>query len=606
MSNGGAFVLITNDGKIDKLLLASSFLSENLANITEVRRKSGMPDPTPTISDIEKTHIMFFYNSFSPFVSLAFEYMKVTPTGSATPGGSLTFSIPLNGDLFTDTVFKVHVGQVVASRENESTEYLRYCDYVGEKLFRHVSFTVNGNQIDRYDYDIMPVYREFRLLENKRAGWNKMNGQEAMYAAYGDTLSGRGNLREVAQVVNGIQTPKIVQPEFDLYIPMMSWFCGDARDAIPSVSIPYGQRLINIELADTKQFLQYAGISPIYDNPKQYQPPDPMMKIDMYINNIYINPDVHDVLIKQISFNMIRLYQRQYQDLRNAEDRIQFTQFKFPIETIYWSVIPDENRDVNSTKMLKDWWKSERVESITYDECCCPNFLHFSNNQEATVTPQTQIAQITREMLLGQGNFVLANGFDISAKMQELVARGDQGFIELLPPPLGTIQSVKQFYEIMEYVGYAGTLDWDATTFQVGQHLPNIRTTLGTMVAATRCTKTYENPTPVIRNAALESHGVMVYHHNNIEFYNAYLPWRYGCTKIRTPDTVGNGVFWFNLFPPESQPSGYFNFSRARETYFIYGQSEINSSYTAKFVGIGIAINFLLISDGTAIVRFGT
>lgn len=608
MSSAGPFTIVTNDGKIDKLLLASDFLKRNLEDITNAKIRSNYKDPTPTISDIEKTHILFFSNSFSPFVSLAFEYSKVSPTGSSTAGGSLTFSIPFTGDLFTDIVFRAHFSEVKAARLNESTEYLRYCDYVGEKLFKNVEFTINGNKIDKYDYDVMPIYREYRLLDHKRNGWDKMNGQELKHCAYGSTLSGRGNLREVVQVVDGLQTPKQVHPEFNLYIPMMSWFCGDARDAIPLVSIPYCQRLVSIEINETKNFLQHAGISPVYDNPMKNPPPDPTLKVDMYVNSIYVNTEVHDILINQISFNMVRLYQKQTSDLRNTEDNIRFTQFKFPIEIIYWSIIPDENRDVNSPKMLSSWWKSEKLTKVEYQEACCPNFMRLGHNQQASINMNTQIGQITYENLLTPGNFVLANGFDISSAMLDLVNKPDQKFISLLPVGIDDnprISSVRQFYEILEYVGYAGSLNWDVT-FNTMSSQANLSTTLGQMIVSTTCTKCYEKSTPVARQIGLESHGVMINNMNDIEFYNSYLPWRYGAPKVRTPSTVGNGVIIFSLLPGEHQPSGYFNLSRARETDFKYSQTCINSNYTAKFIAIGIAINFMLISDGSAIIRYGT
>jgi len=606
MSSGGSFVLITNDGKIDKLLLATSYLSQNLANITEMRRKKGLQDPTPTISDIEKSHLLFFYNSFSPYVSLAFDYSKVTPTGSATPGGNLTFSIPLAGDLITDAVFRVQMGEVVASRTDEFTEYLRYVEFLGERLFRRVELTINGNNIDNYEFDVMPTYRNFRLLDHKKYGWYKMNGQELKFDAYGDTLSGRGNLQEVVKVVHGLQTPKQVQPAHELYIPAMFWFCGDPRDSIPSVSIPFGQRLINVDIAETRFFLQYAGISSIYDDPAANPAPDPSIKVDMYINNIYINPDVHDTLIKQISFNLVRIYMRQNNDLHNASDRIQFTQVKFPIESIFFNIIPDINRDPREPGMLTDWWRSEKVDDVEYNECCMPNFMNLSNAPQPDVTVNTQIGQITRTMLLTPGNFVLLNGFDISAAMAQLVADNDQTFIALLPPNPGSfITSVRQFYEILEYVGFAGTLDWNAT-FNTVTGVADLTTTLGEMISETFCSKTYKECTPVVDHISLESHGVKIYQDHTIPFYNAYLPWRYGCLKIVTPKSCGNGVFFFSLFPGDSQPSGYFNFSRARETYFEYANSIITAQFPAKFVAICIAINFLLISDGTALLRFGT
>lgn len=57
MATGGIFQLITNDGKQDRMLMASELLRTRLEAITAARRGNpAIPDPTPTLLDIEKTH----------------------------------------------------------------------------------------------------------------------------------------------------------------------------------------------------------------------------------------------------------------------------------------------------------------------------------------------------------------------------------------------------------------------------------------------------------------------------------------------------------------------------------------------------------------------
>jgi len=68
MATGGIFQLITNDGKQDRMLMASELLRTRLEAITAARRGNpAIPDPTPTLLDIEKTHIMFCNAHFKPF-----------------------------------------------------------------------------------------------------------------------------------------------------------------------------------------------------------------------------------------------------------------------------------------------------------------------------------------------------------------------------------------------------------------------------------------------------------------------------------------------------------------------------------------------------------
>ena len=94
MSSGGIFQLITNDGKQDKLLMATALLQSRLAHATAVRDGANLDDPTPTLLDIEKTHVLFVNAHFKPFAAIGFEYNKVTVAAAAL-GTELIFSIPL-------------------------------------------------------------------------------------------------------------------------------------------------------------------------------------------------------------------------------------------------------------------------------------------------------------------------------------------------------------------------------------------------------------------------------------------------------------------------------------------------------------------------------
>ena len=62
----------------------------------------------------------------------------------------------------------------------------------------------------------------------------------------------------------------------------------------------------------------------------------------------------------------------------------------------------------------------------------------------------------------------------------------------------------------------------------------------------------------------------------------------------------------FNLYPGTYQPSGHINVSRAREFYIAYTSSVISTSLVGTLVVVAAAINFLLISDGSAVLRYST
>lgn len=63
MATGGIFTIITNDGKQDRMLMATALLHERLRaiNVFKLSQNGGKADDydnLPTLLDIEKTHIL--------------------------------------------------------------------------------------------------------------------------------------------------------------------------------------------------------------------------------------------------------------------------------------------------------------------------------------------------------------------------------------------------------------------------------------------------------------------------------------------------------------------------------------------------------------------
>jgi hypothetical protein len=59
MATAGIFTLITNDGKQDRMLMATELLKRRLKSIKQARAAAGLKDTTPTLLDIERTHVLF-------------------------------------------------------------------------------------------------------------------------------------------------------------------------------------------------------------------------------------------------------------------------------------------------------------------------------------------------------------------------------------------------------------------------------------------------------------------------------------------------------------------------------------------------------------------
>lgn len=129
-----------------------------------------------------------------------------------------------------------------------ASNFVRYAEFPGQRLFKKVKFEVNGNPLDEYTAEAMMYHQKFRVAPNKMTGWKRLVGQEVPVDAYSDLMAVAGTsnfssvvadledvngdaaagapvsasttARRLSQIVNGPQTPKAVQPALDLWIPL--------------------------------------------------------------------------------------------------------------------------------------------------------------------------------------------------------------------------------------------------------------------------------------------------------------------------------------------------------------------------------------------------
>lgn len=64
---------------------------------------------------------------------------------------------------------------------------------------------------------------------------------------------------------------------------------------------------------------------------------------DLYINNIFVNPEIHDIYIKRIGFSLIRVYRFQTQNQTVPNFDVLLAQLKWPIETMFAGLRPTFN-----------------------------------------------------------------------------------------------------------------------------------------------------------------------------------------------------------------------------------------------------------------------
>jgi hypothetical protein len=584
MATGGIFQLITNDGKQDRMLMATALLNKRLMDIEKIRsRNPNIKDPTPTLVDIEKTHILFMNAHFKPFAAIGYEYNKVrVQSGTARLGSTVQFSIPQFGDFFHDMVLHIKLGAVSADDANDSSRFLQYYDFLGQKLVKNVKFQVNGNPLDEYDSDVHCFHEKFFVTPNKQTGWNRGIGQQMAHKALSTNAGGRGSGVEVGvDVFDGPQTPKADQGQVELWVPLLFWFNKDPRLAIPSVSIPYGQRFIDVELAEAKDILQHVGLTRGDDNPGANPPPIPEVELmELYINNVFVNPEIHDIFIKRIGFTLIRVHRRQVLRVNKANDQLLMNQLKWPIETLYIGLRPTDNTDYRLHKSLKSWHVFAETQQLATDLCSVRETWRVDPDGTFADPANPTVAELDAAALTVSNTvYDLAGGTFVDVA-NPTVAELNARLVELGLPQLSGTFADADNPTVAELVA-ASPSPW--------------------------CRAYYDKCVPTLDTISIEAHGVPLYPIIPASFFNHYVPYTFGGHHISTPEDCGALMVTFNFYPGSYQPSGHVNISRAREFYLNYVSPTVGDTIdSADMVIIAVAINFLLISDGSAILRYST
>jgi hypothetical protein len=487
MSTGGIFKLITNDGKQDKLLMATELLIERLKSINATNEFKGWSGSwNADLHNLEKTHTMFVSGVYKPFATCGHEYIKVPVTeGSPSFNTRVRFKIPQIGDFYSDMVVHVRINGL---RAVNAADKVRFVSFPGHRLFKKTSFSINNNPLDSYSGENYNKYYQFKVPEASKVGWKRNMGEEIPYVGHVTPDPLVDEFREYRWIGSGNQTFKYRHDSIDLWIPLLFWF-KQFNQSLPSIAVPYGKTFVDIELAKVAEIVSFAD----YGGGGAYVEPT-IERCDLYVNNLFILPELQDIFLRKIGFTLIRVHLEHKETLSIGNHSVRLNQLKWPIETLYMCFRPQ----VNSTTS-QGWAKC------------------------------TSLAIVDR------------------------------------PTPVASGAPVTTFTN-------------------------NIR---------------YFSETPVISRLELSAHDIPIYKDFPAQFFNSYIPLRFG-KNINTPEDQGWYMMNFNLWPGERYPTGHINISRAREFYLSYTSDVITNTNKADLVVLADAINFLLVADGTAVLRFST
>jgi hypothetical protein len=358
MSQGAIFKLVLQDERFDKFITASDYLRARFEKIRAARRAAGEPNPQPTFIDIERSHTLYIHAAYRPYVAVASEYARVKASGDgvasiSASGGTLQFTFPTYGHFTSDMAIHVRfkpIGVPTATAATAATPYLRYCALPGVRMFKKIELRSDQVLIDEYTPDDVIARSKFFVNADQRTGWERCHGQqelrEAIYEANGFT----GSL----MYRDGPQTPKLYHEGFDMIVPLQFWFCRDAAHALLNDLIPNSQRTITCELAPLKDIIKArVPAEPVVTNPPNPLPGTAVgdcccgddyddevdlpfsrlgIEVDLYVNGLYVNPEIHDIFASRVGFSLIRVHRSQVNHVQNAHDSFLLNNLKYPSE----------------------------------------------------------------------------------------------------------------------------------------------------------------------------------------------------------------------------------------------------------------------------------
>lgn len=356
MPQGAVFKLVLRDERFDKFFTASDFLKDRLKDIEAMRAAGSLRQTAPTFTDIEKSHLLYIRSSYKPYVNIASEYSRTKASGDGTAGitasgGTIQFTIPTNGHFTSDMAIHVKVKPIGTQEPTQDSPYFRYCALPGVKLFRKISLHSDQVLIDEYTPDEVIAHSKFFVRGDQKIGWERCHGQQELQEALYDGVDFTGSF----MYRNGLQTFKQYHEGFEMIIPLQFWFCKDVAHALLNEMTSTSQRTITCELAPVFEILSSAATWNIGDGggafPNTQLPSSIGIEAELYVNSLYVNPEIYDIFASRTGFSLIRVHRKQVHQIQNPSDSFLLDQLKFPAEYLMVGI-----RDRTLFNDPDRWW----------------------------------------------------------------------------------------------------------------------------------------------------------------------------------------------------------------------------------------------------------
>lgn len=284
---------------------------------------------------------------------------------------------------------------------------------------------------------------------------------------------------------------------------------------------------------------------------------DNMLKsIELYINNIFVNPEVHNIFIKRIGFTLIRVHRQQTLNADQSSAEVLLQQLKWPIENLFVGMkMKDYNSsDVTLRRQHLDKWHTftQITPTVRGTQGMRSGRVTLKNAAYAVPTAVLSLGASPTTSLRLTPSAAIADGTNVF----DGIVAGDILTIAipvaLLPAVTVTLEvagvrsdtnTIKGYLSFKQSVAAVVALTGVSTATTLTGVTASVQGVL-----SSELTSTVAVPSQTLDTVTITAHGVPIYNGFISKFYNSYLAYQFGGPNVNVPKDSGALLINFNLW----------------------------------------------------------
>ena len=222
----------------------------------------------------------FFKTKYSKYTNFGLQKYRIDQAGQTelniTKESKFSFKILRYGDLLMDTYLVVKLPNIwspilnyidSANNINEYRPYeFKWIKNIGCQIIKEVNISIDGNSIQKFSGHYLQNIVERDFDANKKNIFNKMTGNISELNDPANFNNRNNNYPSVFNYNNFVD-PSGLEPsirEFNLYIPINTWFTMSSLMALPLICLQYSELVIDFTLRPIMELYTIKDV--LYDN----------------------------------------------------------------------------------------------------------------------------------------------------------------------------------------------------------------------------------------------------------------------------------------------------------------------------------------------------